>query len=109
MVLADSELRQLVGVEGGRQAELAEDVLGGHQAALLGLEAAVVVGGGLQHPGLGLAEVVPLPLHQTLAALQLDWGHTGSRGLYWLQNARHSFVLPLQRRFDLALWIVVGV
>ena len=55
MVLADSELRQLVGVKGGRQAELAEDVLGGHQAALLGLEAAVVVGGGLQHPGLGLA------------------------------------------------------
>lgn len=53
MVLADSELRQLISVEGGRQAELAEDVLGGHEAALLGPEAGVVVGGWLQHPGLG--------------------------------------------------------
>ena len=53
MVLADSELRQLISVEGRRQAELAEDVLGGHEAALLGPEAGVVVGGWLQHPGLG--------------------------------------------------------
>ena len=59
--------------------------------------------------GVGVAQVVPLPLHQPLAALQLDRGHTGSRGFHWLHDARHSFVLPLQRRFDLALWIVVRV